>query len=180
MKTIELLPLGVSAAQLTSGLKPRLERRFRTQCVLAPAEAEPEYAFDLVRRQFHSSEILRRLAARPGRSDRTLAVCTGDLFIPILTFVFGEAELGGRCAVISTHRLQQELYGLPPDSALTAERLLKEAVHELGHTMHLTHCEHYECAMAPSHSVEWIDLKTDLFCDVCAEKAARREPAYVR
>jgi archaemetzincin len=175
MKKLELLPLGASAAQLTSGLKSGLERRFRTSCVLAPAAAEPAYAFDPVRQQYHSTEILRHLAARPRESERVLAVCTGDLFIPILTFVFGEAELGGRCAVISSHRLQQELYGLPADPALTAERLLKEAVHELGHTLHLTHCEHYECAMAPSHSVEWIDLKTDLFCEICVRKVRRGE-----
>jgi len=180
MKKLELLPLGGSAAQLTTGLKSGLERRFRTQCVLAPAADEPSYAFDPVRRQYHSTEILRHLAGRPREFDRVLAVCTGDLFIPILTFVFGEAELGGRCAVISSHRLAQELYGLPSDPSLTAQRLLKEAVHELGHTLHLTHCEHYECAMAPSHSVEWIDLKTELFCDICARKLRRGELVAAR
>lgn len=177
---IELLPLGSDAAQLTAGLKSGLERRLRAKCVLAPSTPEPAYAFDAVRQQYHSSEILRTLASEPRSYDRVLAVCTGDLFIAILTFVFGEAELGGRCAVVSTRRLQQEFYGLPPDPKLTAERLLKEAVHELGHTLHLTHCEHYECAMAPSHGVEWIDLKTDLFCEICIRRMVQAELAVAR
>lgn len=69
---------------------------------------------------------------------------------------------------MSLHRLRQEFYGLPPDPRMLRERLLKEAVHELGHTLGLTHCEDYSCAMAPSHSVEWIDVKTSAFCPNCA------------
>ena len=47
------------------------------------------------------------------------------------------------------------------------ERLLKEAVHEIGHTLELTHCDDYQCVMAPSHAVEWIDLKEGILCDSC-------------
>jgi archaemetzincin len=90
-----------------------------------------------------------------------------DLYLPILTFVFGEAQLEGACAVVSAHRLRQETYGLPPDQMLLRERLLKEAVHELGHTFGLTHCADRSCVMASPHSVEWIDLKTAEFCPSC-------------
>jgi len=99
---------------------------------------------------------------------RLLGVTPLDLYIPILTFVFGGAPLPGTCAVVSSHRLSQEFYGLPADPKLQHERLLKEAVHELGHTLNLSHCEDYECAMAPSHGVEWIDLKTSRFCSSCS------------
>jgi len=98
---------------------------------------------------------------------RLLAVTDADLYIPILTFVFGEAQLGGKCALVSTHRLRQEFYGLPPDRDLLMERLLKESVHELGHTVELTHCDDYRCVMAASHAVEWIDLKDSTFCPEC-------------
>ena len=50
------------------------------------------------------------------------------------------------------------------------ERLLKEAVHEIGHTLDLTHCEDYQCAMAPSHAVEWIDLKESSLCSSCRSR----------
>jgi predicted Zn-dependent protease len=104
-------------------------------------------------------------------SARLLGVTALDLYIPTLTFVFGEAQLHGPCAVVSTFRLRQEFYGLPPDPRLLAERLLKEAVHELGHTLELRHCDDYRCAMAPSHAVEWIDLKSAHFCPACFAKS---------
>ena len=101
---------------------------------------------------------------------RALGVTMLDLYIPILTFVFGEAQMGGPCGIISGHRLRQEFYGLPADEELLFERLIKEAVHELGHALDLTHCDDYECAMAPSHGVEWIDLKNAAFCEGCSSR----------
>jgi archaemetzincin len=93
-----------------------------------------------------------------------------DLYIPILTFVFGEAQVGGPCAVVSLHRLRQEFYGLPEDREILRYRLVKEAVHEIGHTLDLTHCDDYRCAMAPSHAVEWIDLKDSALCASCQSR----------
>jgi archaemetzincin len=103
---------------------------------------------------------------------RVLGVTSLDLYIPILTFVFGEAQLDGACALVSTHRLRQEFYGLPGDPGTLRERLLKEAAHELGHTLGLPHCEDYACVMASSHTVEWIDLKTSQFCAECRARIA--------
>ena len=102
---------------------------------------------------------------------RLLGVTDRDLYIPILTFVFGEAQMGGSSAIVSYHRLRQEFYGLPPDLDLLANRLLIESVHELGHTLRLTHCDDFRCAMASSHAVEWIDIKDSGFCEDCLAKA---------
>jgi archaemetzincin len=96
-----------------------------------------------------------------------LGIVSSDLFIPILTFVFGEAQLHGACALVSTFRLRQEFYGLPADLELLKERLLKESAHELGHTLGIAHCDDYNCVMAPSHGIEWIDLKKRSFCPLC-------------
>jgi predicted Zn-dependent protease len=109
--------------------------------------------------------------ARAARPWRVLGVTGVDLYIPILTFVFGEAQMGGPCAIVSFHRLMQEFYGLDADPSLLAARLIKEAVHEVGHTLDLTHCDDYTCAMAPSHAVEWIDLKESTLCQNCQERA---------
>jgi archaemetzincin len=79
--------------------------------------------------------------------------------------------MGGTCSIVSYHRLQQEFYGLPQDAPLLGRRLLTECVHELGHTLELTHCQDYRCVMASSHAVEWIDLKEWTFCADCAAKA---------
>jgi predicted Zn-dependent protease len=51
----------------------------------------------------------------------------------------------GTCSVVSSFQLRQEgFYGLPPDSALFRDRLLKESIHELGHTFELSHCDDYQ------------------------------------
>jgi archaemetzincin len=97
-----------------------------------------------------------------------LAVADVDLFVPILTFLFGEAQLDGPAAVVSTFRLHEELYGNEPDSALLLERLLKEAIHELGHTFGLVHCRTHGCVMGSSTDVDGIDSKSLALCDACA------------
>ncbi len=98
---------------------------------------------------------------------RVIGITAVDLYIPILKYVFGEAQMGGPCAIVSFHRLRQEFYGLDRDDVLFGQRLLKESAHELGHTFHLRHCQDYRCAMASAHAVEWIDLREGSFCHSC-------------
>jgi archaemetzincin len=168
MKPLQLLPVGQVEESLLHHLKEAIPRSFPIACTVLPAVLDPASTFHGERQQYHSSEILRLMQGfvRPD-CGHLLGITAMDLYIPILTFVFGEAHMGGPCAVVSAHRLRQEFYGLPADTGVLAQRLLKEAVHELGHTLHLTHCEDYQCVMAPSHAVEWIDLKESKLCAAC-------------
>jgi archaemetzincin len=176
VKRLQLLPLGSVELELVSDLAAGLVREFGIPCELLTPVAEPAYAFNHTRRQYSSTEILASLAGRDTPDTwRILAVTALDLYIPILTFVFGEAQLGGTSAVVSLHRLRDEFYGLPPNIILLRERLLKESVHELGHTLNLSHCEDYQCAMSRSHSVEWIDLKSPSFCANCRRAIPTRD-----
>lgn len=168
MNTLLLLPIGNIDDKLLRDLHPAVEEILGVYCKVLPVRLDPELAFHRERQQYHSSEILRRMQSFVTPDAwRVLGVATVDLYIPILTFVFGEAQMGGPCAVLSTHRLRQEFYGLPADSKLLGQRLLKEAIHEVGHTLKLTHCEDYRCVMASSHAVEWIDLKGGVLCGAC-------------
>jgi len=99
-----------------------------------------------------------------------VAVTDLDLFIPILEFVFGEAEMGGRRAIVSTHRLHEEFYGLPVDEALLQARVRKEVRHEWGHALGLRHCLRYDCVMHSSPSVDQVDLKGQEFCESCRQR----------
>jgi archaemetzincin len=171
MKMLELLPIGNCDARLLQDLAPALADAFRVPCRILSTRMDPQFAFHPERQQYHSSEILRAMQPCAGSAWRVLGVAAVDLYIPILTFVFGEAQMGGPCAVVSFHRLMQEFYGLPQDPDLLVERLIKESVHEVGHTVELTHCEDYSCAMAPSHAVEWIDLKEASLCANCQSRA---------
>jgi archaemetzincin len=131
--------------------------------------------FDPNRGQFNSSLILRQLiTAPPTDAERILGVLDVDLFIPILTFVFGEAQLKGIGAVVSVHRLHNRFYGLPENREATTDRLLKEAVHELGHTFGLIHCREPGCVMQSSTYVENIDQKSAEFCPLC-QKSIKQE-----
>ena len=172
MKMLDLLPIGDLDARLLQSLAPALANSFRIPCRIRDARLDPQFAFHPERGQHHSSEILQAMQRYANEGAwRVLGVTSVDLYIPILTFVFGEAQMGGPCAVVSYHRLMQQFYGLPPDPNLLVERLVKESVHEVGHTFDLTHCRDYSCAMAPSHAVEWIDLKETSLCGDCESSA---------
>jgi archaemetzincin len=134
--------------------------------VAASFEPErPTEAWDLRRRQYETGRILKWLESRHAGWPKVLGLTDVDLFIPILTFVFGEAQLGGRAAVVSTARL------LPGDGSsakpLLAERLRKEALHELGHAYGLVHCGNPGCVMGRSPGVAEIDAKGPSFCTDC-------------
>lgn len=172
MSLIQVLAVGETDPALLHSLCLALSAEFGVRCEVLEARFDPAPSLHPERLQYHSTDILDRMQRdlAPG-SDRLLGVTPLDLYIPILTFVFGEAQLNGACAVVSTYRLRQEFYGLPPDDTLLHARLLKEAVHELGHTLGLTHCDDYQCAMAPSHAVELVDLKGSSLCSSCRARS---------
>ena len=117
--------------------------------------------------------LLRRC---PEDACKLLAVTEHDLFIPVLTFVFGQAQLGGRVGVVSFARLRQEFYGLAPNREVFLERAHKEALHETGHLFGLVHCAERTCAMSLATTVRQIDLKDDAFCAACAACARAQQP----
>lgn len=120
------------------------------------------------RSQYNATLILAGLLRHlPDESSKIVGVTDVDLYIPVLTFVFGQAQLDGPGAVVSAFRLRNEYYGLPPDEGLLFERAVKEVVHELGHTFGLVHCDDYRCVMHASTYVEDVDVKAASFCAGC-------------
>jgi len=168
MNVVHLLPVGAIDLDLLEDLRAAIPGSLRVECGILPFDFDPVPSYHAERQQFHSSEILQRMQALVRTRDwRFLAVADVDLYIPILKYVFGEAQMGGPCAVVSIFRLRQEFYGLERDDGLLRQRLLKESIHELGHTLDLRHCQDYRCVMASSHAVEWIDLRESTFCASC-------------
>jgi archaemetzincin len=152
---------------LLEHLAAALARVFRTPCRIRPEVFDVSSAKEATRGQYYSTAILQSLDRVGDPGARLLGVTACDLYVPVLTFVFGEAQLGGNCAVVSTARLKEEFYGLPRSERLMRERLLKEASHELGHTFGLRHCGDWQCVMSSSHGVERLDTKTTEFCATC-------------
>jgi len=134
-----------------------------------------DFAYDPGRGQYASIAVLEMLTrVCPPDGLKLLAVTGRDLYIPVLTFVFGQAQLDGRVAAVSLARLQQQFYGLPPNQEILVERACKEALHETGHTFGLVHCSDGKCAMALSTNVRQIDLKRNEFCAACSDQLRRR------
>jgi archaemetzincin len=134
-----------------------------------------DFAFDAERRQYGSIPVLDMLLRRcPRDARKLLAVTERDLFIPVLTFVFGQAQLGGRVGVVSFARLRQEFYGLAANREIFLERACKEALHETGHLFGLVHCAERKCAMSLATTVRQIDLKDDAFCAPCRARLRRK------
>lgn len=180
MKAIELQPLDDVDPDVLESLCPTLQQTFGATVRINAATISIDRFYDRKRGQYNSTEILRHLDSqasshhgaihsRRDESTRRVGVAAHDLFIPILTYVFGEAALGGNVAVISYHRFRNELYGLPPNPQLVRERLQKVAIHELGHSVGLVHCALQECVMHAASYVEELDLKGNQFCSTCRQ-----------
>lgn len=163
-----LVPIGDFPEALLAELSER------TKIPLGPARIEPSVARNPARGQYDSARLLAELKAHyPGP---VIGATACDLFIPVLTFVFGEAEMPGRTAIFSIHRLREEFYGLPPDPALLASRALRELWHELGHLHGLPHCRDAACVMSPAHSIEQVDTKGEYYCATCLGRLAGEPP----
>jgi archaemetzincin len=166
---LHLVPIYCGTSRnLLAPLAAQLTELFGLRVDEHPPGFDPEVAFDAARGQYNSRILLAQLLKHHTLgATRVLGVVGVDLFIPVLTYVFGEAQLDGPAAVVSTYRLDNELYGLPPSRELLFERLVKEAVHELGHTFNLLHCHRHPCVMISSMNVDAIDQKSDRFCGAC-------------
>jgi archaemetzincin len=134
------------------------------------ATMPPAYLYDRRRKQWISNRILDWLLQynNPDGNTKVLAICDFDAYSDELNFVFGEAHFGGRVAAIYLPRLREEFYARKSDtSKLFEQRVIKEAVHELGHAFGLTHCENSKCVMYFSNSLQDTDLKDHKFCERC-------------
>jgi archaemetzincin len=159
---------GEAEERLMEEVRAQVERVLGYPARVWTSPERPVDTLDPARGQHLSTRILRWLvAARPPEADRVVAVTDVDLFIPVLTFVFGEAQLRGCAAVVSTARLRANP-GVPAaDARVTTSRVAKECIHELGHTFGLIHCDDPRCVMARSASVPQVDAKHGALCRDC-------------
>lgn len=167
MDIIYLRPIGDVDMKIIQYLTDNLSRLFSRAVELLEPMAIPPASYDPDRRQNLSTKVLKEIlhTASPG-DGKILGLTKVDLFIPIFTYVFGEAQLGGRAALMSLFRLRPEY----PDDELYKLRILKEAAHELGHTFGLTHCSEPACVMTFANNVMEVDQKGNNFCPSCAER----------
>lgn len=168
-KKIYLVPMGKVETWILEAIDKRLEKTFNSEVEIKEGMELPEETYNTKRKQYYSSPILRKLRSflKLKEREKALGITDVDLYTRRLNFVFGEAELDGRFAIISLARLRQSFYGLSEDKTLFTERAVKEAVHELGHVYGLRHCPNADCVMYFSNSLSDTDRKSASFCAQC-------------
>jgi len=167
-QNITLVPVGYIEEMFLSGVVEAAGKEYCLPVIVKEGYVDITEFYDPTRRQYNGSKLLEEIDTLfASDQTKTIGLFSVDLFIPILTFIFGQAFLNGRCGIASVFRLRNERYGLTPDEELFRSRVVKEVIHELGHTFGLIHCIDPSCVMRSSTYVEDIDQKTIHFCDKC-------------
>ncbi|MEM2901069.1 MAG: archaemetzincin family Zn-dependent metalloprotease [Thermoplasmata archaeon] len=174
-----LQPFGNVSKDVLEELKVRISERIlasQSEIVIMNTLPVPFDAYDSEREQYRASSFLNALRlndemlwlgssipnknSNESKNYKILGIVDLDLFTPELNYIFGQAEIGGNYAVISLSRLHDvshEKY---------ISRMVKEAVHELGHTFGFHHCPDAKCVMHFSNTLADTDYKNETYCDV--------------
>lgn len=168
MKKIYLVPMGNIDTDIVQSASLSLWHTFGLEVIQISQLEIPPYSYDEKRKQYSSIEILRMLhKTMPKEAFRVLALIDKDLFIPVLSFVYGHAQFEGKVGIVSIARLRQEFYGFRGDKKLLTIRMLKEITHETGHLFGLTHCNDTTCPMTLSTNIRALDKKGVSLCESC-------------
>lgn len=172
---IVLISFGLPDRELMENIEEGVKKRF-----ILPVKTRFEHPdiidfYDPARNQYNGNFILKKIETEFASDfSKTIGLFNVDLFIPILTYIFGQAYLNGRTGIASLFRLRNEIYGVRRNDIVMSERFRKEVIHELGHMFGLIHCTEILCVMRSSTYVEDIDQKSDDFCDRCYQKLSGR------
>jgi len=165
---IELIPIGQVDPLAVSIVAANLQAHLGLNTSLQATRSNPEYAYMATRQQFDALKVIKALSREVREVYFRLGVTSLDICTPILTFVFGESQLGGSTALVSTNRLQAK----GADKAY--ERAAKISLHEVGHLLGLEHCWEVRCLMHFSRDVEQLDSLPLSFCETCQYESGRR------
>ena len=166
---LAVVPFGNPPRAALEAVAENIRTRLGLSTEILPPLEVPSYAFDERRAQYNVFPLFNALEKKDFRYTKVIAVLNVDLFIPIFTHVFGEAQEGGKYAMVSLYRLRRNADGSNTSAGLLLERLAKVALHELGHLFDIVHCMNEQCVMHFSGTVEELDIATPHLCEYCWE-----------
>ena len=165
---IVVLPMGKVPESALDAVSDHIALYFNHYTKIFSPLKTPRYAFDEQRRQYNAATIIRSLESINFEAyAKVIAIVNVDLFIPIFTHVMGEAQEGGKFALVSMYRLIRGEVGNRPSTSKILERLVKVALHELGHLFDVVHCADEKCIMHFSGNIKDIDHIMLNFCTYC-------------
>ncbi|MBT3227062.1 MAG: archaemetzincin family Zn-dependent metalloprotease [Deltaproteobacteria bacterium] len=166
-RTCLISPIGCFKKDLIEHVGKQIGDTFGYQPSVISLLNDIGFAYNRTRNQYHSTSILEKLSSFTGlKAEKIVVLTKEDLFIPILTHVYGEAQLCGRSCIVSICRLNEELDS-KKQSDIFFNRTAKEVLHELGHTFGLTHCKDRTCIMHYCRSIRDVDRKSIQLCRYC-------------
>ncbi|MEI7830439.1 MAG: archaemetzincin family Zn-dependent metalloprotease [Prolixibacteraceae bacterium] len=165
---IKLISFGYFEKGLLEKVVMDIEHEFKLPVKTKEGHLDLSLYYDPSRRQYDGYRLLKEIDSGFAKEkDKTLGLFNVDLYIPILTYIFGQAYLNGKSGIASIYRLRNERYGIFKDEKKLVSRFRKEVIHELGHTFGLLHCYDPTCVMRSSTYVEDIDQKNHMLCHKC-------------
>lgn len=169
-KKIILITYGEFETDYLLDIAGEVGHEFGYPVIIHSSRLDLKAYFDQNRRQYDGNRLLQEINALSLKDTvKKIGLFRVDLYIPILTYIFGQAIYKGETGIVSLYRLRNEQYGMPPDDELLYDRFLKVIIHELGHTFGLVHCQVPNCVMRSSTYVEDIDQKRHHLCSNCRE-----------
>jgi archaemetzincin len=176
LQNITLVSFGYFEESFLENIAAAVNRELQYPVIIKEGHIDITEFYDPGRRQYNGNKLLKEIdSLYSSDSCKTIGLFNVDLFIPILTYIFGQAFLSGRTGIASLYRLSNERYGLSSDNKLASERFRKEIIHELGHTLGLIHCHAPNCVMRSSTYVEDIDLKSASLCIKCRSHVSKNQ-----
>lgn len=171
LENITLISFGQLDKDMLDMTASAVAQEYHRPVILKDGHLDLSEYFDPGRRQYNGNQLLHHIEGiNLSGSLKILGLFNVDLFIPILTYIFGQAYLGGKSGIASIYRLDNKRYGMASDRQLMLTRFQKEVIHELGHTFGLVHCPNPECVMRSSTYVEDIDQKGLHLCRNCKDQ----------
>ena len=129
--------------------------------------AQPAFAFNKDRNQYHTTAIMRRLLTiKDVGTPLIIGIAEVDLFVPDSPFVYGEADRESHAAVMSLWRLRAE-------GEAWKRRTFVEAVHQAGHLVGLSYCEDARCAMYLATTITDAERRQLHLCNNCRNELAK-------
>lgn len=172
-------PIEFSNVTLLNAIVRELSAAFQTKVSLINLPINITDSFSREREQYFSTQLIAdAIKQTTGINGKVLLLVEFDLFVPVFTYVFGEAQLKGKHSIVSVCRLHEEFYSGSSNEQLLFERSMKEILHELGHNFGLLHCRDWDCVMHTSQGIEEIDLKGNGYCKSCSEKLQLALPQF--